>query len=731
MKTFEVLSTDIEDIEVARPFKAAAPAAFSPVSAKTANGALSSHTPSQNPRTPNEKQVLEDPAILSYSKSPNKATSAPRGGSSWPPSIDSSSLRASELLSNTTALQKNVLVDLKHAEARSDPSLYAKTLPLRPVPNGQKARTSTTTPATKAPNPVEIFVTDNTATPNASHYARDPALEASDTLGQVHEIDLSSSRPLPIGSKRIRSSKQKSAATTGHSNAPTLANNESASSGWRQTPILQDPLHETPRKSSHNNIPTSSKAASTSKKANARNKKVLDGWGTEDATDIQDMGDFDFVGNLSKFDKRSVFEQLRNDDTTADEDRLVSFNRAGPAGTFGGTKLHFSENVISRSRMNSKDAAPSDSDNDHEFGGTPTRRTPRTRSRVSLHHVESIKRKGSSTISESANPGLSDRANPAYNPIHKQITQPPEPSIARGLGISTPSGSGGRRPTLRYTRTNRVCQTAHPDTIHFIEKHAIQTYSITEDIISENAGRSIAEIAMAALNPGSRRIYAGNHNAQPVVVILAGNNNAGARAIAAARHLMERGVRIVAAVTTAEESHAEPYSDLNPFLVSQMRRFSNRTMSWSKAAALLKTLDAPPELIIDALLDIHTTFADLDAAEEEVANAMLGWANKSKASVLAVEVPSGVDTVSGKVEVRDGEPLEVRAKIVACCAAPCVGLLRAMEERAGDGDEWIVHVMDVGVNAAWREASKAAKTGKWVAFGSEWVVKLRFDMGRG
>jgi len=34
--------------------------------------------------------------------------------------------------------------------------------------------------------------------------------------------------------------------------------------------------------------------------------------------DIQELPDFDFAENLSKFDKRSVFDQIRNEDTTAD-----------------------------------------------------------------------------------------------------------------------------------------------------------------------------------------------------------------------------------------------------------------------------------------------------------------------------------------------------------------------------------------------------------------------------
>ena len=65
-----------------------------------------------------------------------------------------------------------------------------------------------------------------------------------------------------------------------------------------------------------------------------------------DTTGIEDMGDFDFEQELKKFDKKQVFDEIRQGDTTADEDRLVSHNRARP-GTYGGKNLHPTEPVLS------------------------------------------------------------------------------------------------------------------------------------------------------------------------------------------------------------------------------------------------------------------------------------------------------------------------------------------------------------------------------------------------
>ncbi len=60
------------------------------------------------------------------------------------------------------------------------------------------------------------------------------------------------------------------------------------------------------------------------------------------------MGDFDFEGELAKFDKQNLFEQMRKEDAIDEADRLVSHNRLPrpKPGTSGGKNLHHSENVL-------------------------------------------------------------------------------------------------------------------------------------------------------------------------------------------------------------------------------------------------------------------------------------------------------------------------------------------------------------------------------------------------
>lgn len=72
------------------------------------------------------------------------------------------------------------------------------------------------------------------------------------------------------------------------------------------------------------------------------------GWASEDVTDVQEMGDFDFEESLAKFDKRTLFDQMRKDDQIDEADRLVTHNRnpAPKPGIAGGRNLHHTENVL-------------------------------------------------------------------------------------------------------------------------------------------------------------------------------------------------------------------------------------------------------------------------------------------------------------------------------------------------------------------------------------------------
>lgn len=475
--------------------------------------------------------------------------------------------------------------------------------------------------------------------------------------------------------------------------------------------------------------------------ANASNRKTrrqkamdaTNGWATEDATDVQELPEFDFAANLSKFDKRTVFDQIRNEDTTADEDRLVSFNRLARPGTHGGKNLHPTENVLDGRKLRS--ASNSDSDEElSDFGSG--RNSRRAMSRASIKRIPT--RQGSGVQADfdtqshvGAAPTLMTRAGnrsfinrPIQYASSSHATGSPKPGR-----ITTPPDSplleSTSKSCLRLANTNRKCHTITPGGMLAVEEIAEVDYGLTEEIMAENAGRGIAEVALSAINPGGRRLARDNPNARPVIVVLAGNHRGGARAIAAARHLHARGPKVMVALLGFERN-ADWDRDVRK-QVDLFKKFGGSVRAWLDTEDALKRLQAPPELIIDALLGRQREFDALGDEDRRTVLSIVGWANKSRAACLAVETPSGVGGSTGEVAILEGEPLEVRAKYIVCLGAPRSGLLKALQNGAGRDPRWAIWVVDIGVNRPWRNAGVGG--GKGIKFGEDWAVQVEFVEG--
>ena len=499
--------------------------------------------------------------------------------------------------------------------------------------------------------------------------------------------------------------------------------------GWRQTPLLSEPaaiqnyshkpsaevtldpgLKPPPARNSK------STAGNLNRRARRRQKEEEDqnGWATGEATDIQDMGDFDFEENLSKFDKRKVFDQIRLDDTTADEARLVSFNRLPKPGTAGGKNLHYTENVLD-SPVHKSVGHSSDSDlaiSETKMSRTSTRHPPSRKGSalVAAEHHGS----GSTFIMDSV--GMArQRSNHSRAASPKVKT---DSSTGRHKSSTTAT-----KPSLRFSSTNRQCPTISPLQMLEIEQLAITELGLTEEMMAETAARSIAETAYHLSttedeeNPG--------HWSVPLIVVLAGNHKTGSRAIAAARHLRNHGARVVLCVLGVERE-----DDLLDSVRRQIKILRNCGGQAIKQDALMRTLrklQAPTDLIIDALLGMHISFDDLRTDDQAAYFQLVCWANGSDALVLSIDIPSGIDASSGLLTMQDGQPLHLHAANVLSLGAPKMGLLTSLgrvEGVAGLG----LYVADIGISpTAWKKFGTRRRHG--VEFGGEWVVAVVYDNG--
>ncbi|KAL8799644.1 MAG: hypothetical protein Q9182_005746 [Xanthomendoza sp. 2 TL-2023] len=437
-----------------------------------------------------------------------------------------------------------------------------------------------------------------------------------------------------------------------------------------------------------------------------RNKMREDknGWATEEATDIQDLGDFDFEGNLSKFDKRGVFEQIRQDDTTADEARLVSFNRL-PArpGTNGGKHLHYTENVLTSPQQNGhvawngESGSESVNSDDKYSSGRVSRRNL---SRASVRKPPS--RKSSAMIPNDSN------SNPSPRILGKAST-------SRHGKSEIPRSS---KAFFQLATSGAECPCVTPLQMLELEQLAAFELGLSDDILMENSARGIAQLAV--------KVATGK-----VIVILAGNTKTGARAIAAGRQLRNHGVRVMLFVLGMERE--EDLLEVIRRQLSIYRNSGGQLLGFEGLVSMGTDGRKPAvNLVVDALLGMHLSFDDLGTADQNAFFEVASWVNSTPAGVLAVDVPSGLDaTIGSSSHSSASVNYAIVPSYVLALGAPKTGLLSTFVETEKEkGKLWKLFVADIGIcNSVWKKFGTRRRYG--VEFGMEWVEEVRFVGGGG
>ncbi|KAL8727224.1 MAG: hypothetical protein Q9166_006188 [cf. Caloplaca sp. 2 TL-2023] len=427
---------------------------------------------------------------------------------------------------------------------------------------------------------------------------------------------------------------------TAKTHTPTRAN------GWGEPPFLQKA--SVGRKPHPLDAPIHRAEQRLARARRGRRNDLREeqnGWATEEVTDIQDMGDFDFEGNLSKFDKREVFEQIRQDDTTADEARLVNLNRLpSRPGTNGGRNLHYTENVLGSPQQNGRVGWIGESESeisDDKFSSGRVSR--RNLSRASVRKPPS--RKGSTMIPH-------DQTSSSGFPYRYSSQEHPSPHI-RGPGSSSryarSESSRPAPPMFQLVGSGGECPCVTPLQMLELEQLATSEIGLSDDMMTENAARSIAQMVL--------RVTTGKH-----AIILAGNTKTGARVIAAARHLRNHSIRVGLFVLGIERE-----GDLLGAARRQLNIYQN---SGGQLLTLERLLaigqdgrKTSPDVIIDAMLGMHLSFEDLGTTDQNAFFEVASWANSTEKNVVAIDVPSGMDAASGFTTGVESLPHSQWAKI--------------------------------------------------------------------
>lgn len=138
----------------------------------------------------------------------------------------------------------------------------------------------------------------------------------------------------------------------------------------------------------------------------------------------------------------------------------------------------------------------------------------------------------------------------------------------------------------------------------------------------ENAGRNLAKLALERL---------GREWQKERIVVLAGTGGNGGGGITATRHLANRGARVELCLAVPDK--------LSEVAAWQRKVFQ----STSGKEVEFRNLDpSPVRLILDALIGYG-----LQSAPQGVFAELIRWANSTRASIISLDVPSGIDSTTG------------------------------------------------------------------------------------
>lgn len=180
-----------------------------------------------------------------------------------------------------------------------------------------------------------------------------------------------------------------------------------------------------------------------------------------------------------------------------------------------------------------------------------------------------------------------------------------------------------------------------------VDRAMVEDFRIELLQMMENAGRALARVARDRFLAGDPR---GKH-----VAVLAGPGGNGGGALTCARRLAGWGAQLAVFLAAP----AEAFTPVPAHQLDILRRIG---VPVEDAAALHSS--APAVLVIDGVIGYSLSGAPRGAAGE-----LIAWANAQHAPILALDVPSGIDTTTGTVH----RPA-IRATATLTLALPKEGL---------------------------------------------------------
>ena len=159
-----------------------------------------------------------------------------------------------------------------------------------------------------------------------------------------------------------------------------------------------------------------------------------------------------------------------------------------------------------------------------------------------------------------------------------------------------------------------------------VDRAMMEDYQIILIQMMENAGRNLADLA--------RKRFLGGDAAEKRVAVLAGTGGNGGGAMVCARRLHNWSARVTVYLTTFESVTPVPRHQLDIL----------RRMGLDVRSAEELVSDPSPDLILDGVIGYS-----LNGPPRGPAKDMIEWANNSRAEVLSLDAPSGLEATTGQV----------------------------------------------------------------------------------
>jgi len=198
-----------------------------------------------------------------------------------------------------------------------------------------------------------------------------------------------------------------------------------------------------------------------------------------------------------------------------------------------------------------------------------------------------------------------------------------------------------------FTDTDIEVPTVTTSEMREVDRIAMQETGPNLFQMMENAGRNLAEMALEHL---------GKDWQEAKVVVLAGTGGNGGGGITAARHLANRGARVELCLAMPDK-------------LSEVAAWQRRVFQFTSGKEVEFRNLGPDRvhLILDAFIGYG-----LQSAPQDIFAELIGWANTTRAPIISLDVPSGLDSTTGATPGEFIRPLRTMT-----LALPKSGLARA------------------------------------------------------